>query len=155
MDSATIIGIYISEQATAMLHSVESAEVTCLGVVGDRYYHQAGTFSTDDPNDAGRALTLIEQEALEKYAAEYGVDLFAAEVRRNLITQGVALNDLVDREFYIGAVRAKGIRLCHPCQHLQQLTEKPVLAGLENCGGLRADVLEAGMIRVGDGIRVI
>jgi MOSC domain-containing protein YiiM len=155
MDSAIIIGIYISEKAAILPHSIESAEVTRLGVVGDRYYHQAGTFSTNDPTDAGRSLTLIEQEALEKYAAEYGVDLSAAEVRRNVITQGIALNDLVDREFYIGAVRAKGIRLCHPCRHLQQLTEKPVLAGLENCGGLRADVLEAGVIRVGDRIRVV
>jgi MOSC domain-containing protein YiiM len=151
---ALIVGIYISEQATVLPHRVETAEVTRSGLVGDRYYHQQGTFSTDDPDDAGRSLTLIEQEALEKYAAQYGVDLSAAEARRNLITQGVALNDLVDREFYIGTVRAKGIRLCHPCQHLQRLTGKPVLAGLENCGGLRADVLESGTIRVGDGIRL-
>jgi MOSC domain-containing protein YiiM len=150
MNHATIVGIYVSDRATVMPQPVEFAEVTKLGLVGDRYHQQKGTFSNSNPNESGRALTLIESEALKKYAVKYGVDLSPAEARRNLVTQGVPLNDLVGQEFYIGEVRVKGIRLCHPCQHLQHLTQKSVLEGLEQCGGLRADILNEGVIRVGD-----
>jgi MOSC domain-containing protein YiiM len=68
------------------------------------------------------------------------------------VTQGIALNDLIGKEFYIGEVQVKGIRLCAPCQHMQKLTGKPVLEGLENSGGLRVDILQGGVIKKGDRI---
>jgi MOSC domain-containing protein YiiM len=154
MNAATIVGIYISGTAKVMPQSVEFAEATHSGLVGDRYHRQQGTFSTADPKETGRALTLVESEALERYEEKYGVVLSPAEARRNLVTQGVSLNDLMGKEFYIGEVRVKGIRLCHPCQHLQQVTGKAVLAGLDQCGGLRADILSEGVIRVGDRISI-
>jgi MOSC domain-containing protein YiiM len=74
------------------------------------------------------------------------------ETRRNLLTSGVALNDLVGKEFQIGAVRLKGVRLAEPCNHLERLTQPGVLKGLVHRAGLRADILDEGVLRVGDAI---
>jgi MOSC domain-containing protein YiiM len=71
------------------------------------------------------------------------------------MTRGIALNNLVGREFTIGAVRFRGIRLCEPCAHLQKLTQAGVIRGLAHRGGLNAEILTDGVIRVGDAIRVI
>jgi MOSC domain-containing protein YiiM len=56
------------------------------------------------------------------------------------------------REFSIGPVRAFGQRLCEPCVHLERLTRPGVVAGLVHRGGLRADILTEGEIRLGDKI---
>ncbi|HZD93607.1 MAG TPA: MOSC domain-containing protein, partial [Candidatus Sulfotelmatobacter sp.] len=69
---------------------------------------------------------------------------------RNLLTCGMALNHLVGREFQIGDVRLRGLRLCEPCGHLQKLTGKDVLKALCHRGGLRAEILSGGMIKVGE-----
>jgi len=74
------------------------------------------------------------------------------EARRNVITRGTPLNHLVGREFVVGSVRLRGIRLCEPCSHLEGLTRRGVLAGLIHRGGLRAQILVGGEIRVGDPI---
>jgi MOSC domain-containing protein YiiM len=46
-----------------------------------------------------------------------------------------------------------GQRLCDPCSHLEKLTQPGVLKGLVERGGLRADVVRDGAIRVGDEVR--
>ena len=81
-----------------------------------------------------------------------GSKLDPAEARRNVVTRGIDLNALVGREFTVGSVRALGQRLCEPCVHLQRLTRPGVIAGLVHQGGLRADVLTDGEIRLGDKI---
>jgi MOSC domain-containing protein YiiM len=125
------------------------------GLTGDRYARKRGTFSATEPKHSGRALTLIESEALEAFKARYELDLSPAEARRNLVTVGIRLNDLVGKKFYVGTVLVAGVRLCDPCSHLQKLTQKPVLAGLDQWGGLRADILSTGVIQVGDTITLI
>jgi MOSC domain-containing protein YiiM len=95
-------------------------------------------------------VTLIESEALDAVRREYGVEISAAESRRNILTEGVALNHLVGREFRIGEVRLRGVRLCEPCNHLEGLTRPGVREALVHRGGLRADVLTDGVIRPGD-----
>jgi MOSC domain-containing protein YiiM len=69
------------------------------------------------------------------------------------VTRGVPLNHLVGREFQVGAVRLFGRRLCEPCEHLEGLTIKGVLTGLIHRGGLRADIVLGGSIRVGDTVK--
>jgi MOSC domain-containing protein YiiM len=108
---------------------------------------QQGTFSKALPNFE---LTLIEAEAIEALKRDYDVDLAPGEARRNVVTDGVPLNHLVGHEFQIGEVRVRGIRLCEPCGHLQALTGRPVIKGLRHRGGLRAQILNQGVIRVGD-----
>lgn len=120
------------------------------GLEGDRYFDGRGTFS--DPHACGIDLTLIEAEALEGMPIASG-SLAPAEARRNVVTRGIDLDALVGRPFSVGAVACLGQRLCQPCAHLQRLTRPGTLRALVDRGGLRADVLTAGTIRVGDDVR--
>jgi MOSC domain-containing protein YiiM len=119
------------------------------GLEGDRYFLGTGSFS--EKPGTGRECTLIEVEALEALARELDLTLAPGESRRNLVTEGVALNHLVGREFRVGGVRLRGMRLCEPCKGLALATGKPaILPGLIHRGGLRCEILSAGEIRVGD-----
>ncbi len=120
------------------------------GLEGDRYCLGTGTYS-DKPGPA-REVTLIESEALEALKRDYQIELEPGNSRRNIVTRGFPLNHLVDREFRVGEVKLKGIRLCEPCSHLEELSQQGVRQGLIHRGGLRAQVLSAGIIRVGDAV---
>jgi MOSC domain-containing protein YiiM len=146
---ASVEGIYIAAQAEADPRLVESVRaVPGQGLEGDRYFAGDGTFF--EKRKPGQDVTLIEAEALEALAREHGIELAPGEARRNVVTRGIGLNDLVGRRFRVGAVECVGNRLCDPCSHLQKMTEPGVLAGLMNRGGLRADVVAGGDISVGD-----
>ena len=123
------------------------------GLEGDRYFDKRGTFS--NVHGRGYDLTLIEAEVLDDLELPKG-RLAPEEARRNVLTRGIDLNALVGRPFTIGGVRCLGQRLCEPCAHLERLTAeagKPgTLRALIHKGGLRADVLSDGEIRVGDEI---
>jgi MOSC domain-containing protein YiiM len=151
MWSGTVHSIHIAPAAKAATSSVEQVEaVPGAGLVGDRYFLKQGTFFKPEP---AFELTLIEAEAIEAAAREDEVKLAAGEPRRNVVTRDVPLNHLVGREFMIGDVRVRGIRLCEPCGHLQTLTGLPVIKALRHRGGLRAQILTGGVIRVGDPVR--
>ncbi len=120
------------------------------GLPGDRYFAGTGTFSK--PAKSGQDLTLIEAEALEALATEHGIELEPAAARRNLLTRGIDLNALVGERFYVGEVECRGDRLCDPCSHLERQTGPGVLRGLAGRGGLRADIVGAGTIRIGDAV---
>jgi len=129
--------IHIAAVESELPTPVDSVEVTEGGVVGDRY-------------DKARDLTLIEAEALEGLLDDTGVELSPAEVRRQVLTRGIRLNDLVGERFTVGEVECVGQELCEPCNHLQGLTYPGVLRGLVHRGGLRADIVSGGRIAVGD-----
>ena len=133
----SVEAIHISAAESQLPHPVDAVEVTADGVVGDRY-------------GRSRDLTLIEAEALEGLLADTGIELSAAEVRRQLLTRGIKLNDLVGERFTVGGVECVGQELCEPCNHLQGLTRQGVLRGLVHRGGLRADIVGGGRIAVGD-----
>ncbi|MFB6122716.1 MAG: MOSC domain-containing protein [Haloferacaceae archaeon] len=124
--------------------------VAGAGLRGDRYFDATGTFS--DVPGGGRDLTLVEAEALAAVEREAGISLSFADHRRNLTTRGVALNHLVERRFRVGDVVCEGVRLCEPCSRLESLTEAGVGEALVHRGGLRADIVDGGTIRVGDGV---
>jgi MOSC domain-containing protein YiiM len=153
MQSGSVEGIYIAANAVELPASVESANAQPgKGIEGDRYFDDGGTFS-DDPRSDGRDLTLVEAEAVGGLTRDTGIELTPAETRRNVLTRGVALNDLVGRRFTVGEVECVGRRLCDPCSHLEKLTQPGVLKGLVDRGGLRADVVRGGTIRPGDELR--
>lgn len=137
--------IYISPVATVLPSLVSEVEARAnRGLVGDRYYDGAGTFSGAEPQGPGREVTLIEGEVLAE------LQLSAEEARRNLVTEGIRLNELVGRQFRVGEVLIEGIRLCPPCTHLDRVTGKQLLKPLADRGGLRANVLSDGILRAGD-----
>jgi MOSC domain-containing protein YiiM len=146
---ASVEAIFIVPEAGGPPQPVDEVNaVAGRGLEGDRYFAGNGTFSANGKN--GRDLTLIEAEALEGLAHEHGIELGPGESRRNVVTRGIGLNDLVGRRFRVGEVECEGRRLCDPCSHLEGLTEPGVLKGLVNRGGLRADILRGGRIAVGD-----
>lgn len=118
------------------------------GLQGDYYF--AGI--TPRGVDPSRELTLIEKETLDALEIDHNISLGPGESRRNLLTQNVPLNHLVGKEFRVGEVTLKGIRLCEPCAHLAKLTQDEILPALVHRGGLRARILSEGIIRVGDSI---
>ena len=143
----TVKSIHLGE-AHVELRSVQEAEAQAgLGLIGDRYHSGTGAFSKKQGPD--REITLIEQEALDGFASEYGITLMPGESRRNVTTVGVPLNHLVGKPFRIGSVVLRGIRLCEPCGHLKKLTSKDV-DGLKHRGGLRAQIVQSGTIHCGD-----
>ena len=146
--SGTVEAIHISREHERLPEPVEAVEaVPGSGLRGDRYFAQAGGHAE------GKDITLIEAEAIEGFRADTGLELTAAEMRRQVLTRGVGLNDLVGKRFRVGEVECVGRILCEPCNHIQSLTRPGVLRGMVHRGGLRADMLRGGRIEVGDATR--
>ena len=129
---------------------LEANLIAGVGIEGDRYALGTGHFSETDR--WGQALTLIEAEAIEHLAGKHGVVMRPADARRNLVTRDIDLNALMGRRFRIGGVLCQGSRLAEPCAWLQRTTPAGMLRGLVHRGGLRADILENGIVRAGDSI---
>jgi MOSC domain-containing protein YiiM len=123
--------------AIAPVESVTA--VAGVGLQGDRHFYRDGAAP-------GRALTLIEAEALEDVA------LSGAQSRRQVVARDVRLNELVGKRFRVGEVECLGVELCEPCLHLQQLTRPGIIKELIHRAGINADILTNGVIRVGDEI---
>jgi MOSC domain-containing protein YiiM len=150
----SVVSIHITPAAGRPMEIVpEARAVAGRGLEGDRYALGTGYYS-GKPSDGGRELTLIESETLEALAG-LGVKLAAAESRRNVATAGVPLNHLVGRDFWVGRVKLRGTRLCEPCKYLDGLTQDGAMSALIHRGGLRAQILNDGLIRTGDTIRPV
>lgn len=148
MFKGNVVSIHTAPAAEDPMQTVDEVRaVPGLGLEGDRYFNQVGTFSKPQPD---RELTLIESETIEAFRAEFGVEVAPGFSRRNIVTRAVPLNHLVDREFLIGEVRLRGLKLCEPCSHLAKLNPRSdVLRGLVHRGGLRAQILTEGIISAG------
>jgi len=139
--------------ASARQTPVSVAEVVAVverGLQGDRYFYRRGSYSHWPGR--GRDVTLIEAEVLASLPANCAIS--GAQARRNIVTRGLRLNALVGQFFQLGEVVLYGVRLCDPCTHLDKLTQPGVMAALVGRGGLRADIIEGGVIRLGDGVAV-
>jgi MOSC domain-containing protein YiiM len=145
--------IYLASSAGEALTAV--SEVRALigrGLEGDRYERGIGSFSRWP--GTGRAVTLIEQEVIDSVLDATGLDLDTGRSRRNIVTEGVRLNVLVGKTFRIGTVLFRGERLAEPCAYLQRRIGEGLVEVLKGRGGLRADVLEEGIIRAGEALVV-
>ena len=161
MWEGSVVSIHLAAEASASMQSItEVRAFPGRGLEGDRYFTGTGFYSKK-PSYGGREVTLIEIEAVEALfggvlnaeGERCGIKLAAADTRRNIATSSVPLNDLVDREFWVGAVLMRGTRPCEPCNHLDGLTQHGVMSGLIHRGGLRALILNEGVIRVRDTVR--
>jgi MOSC domain-containing protein YiiM len=144
MSHGTVVSIHVAPGSKGdgePMRSVgEVRAVAGEGLEGDRY----SGMSED------REVSLIETEAIESLGRDTGLKLAPGDARRNVVTRGVQLNDLLEKEFTVGEVRLRGLRLSEPCAHLAELTDQRVLQGLAHRGGLKAQVLHGGTIHVGD-----
>ncbi|NUR78481.1 MAG: hypothetical protein HOQ28_19620 [Thermoleophilia bacterium] len=137
----------ITANAEAPLSRVDEAEALAgRGLAGDRYAAGRGTFSGPGP---GYELTLVEAEVLAE------IQLASEQARRNIVTRGISLNGLVGHRFRIGSIECVGRRLAEPCAHLEKLARPGLLRPLVHRGGIRADIVRGGVIRLGDEIEAI
>ncbi len=148
-----VVQLFITHEKSAPMRVVNSVEaVQDRGLEGDRYYLGTGAFSRWPASY--RQVSLIAEEALAAITEDTGLVLTVAQSRRNILTRGVPLNELVKQEFWVSGVKLRGIRLCQPCKYLARLTDLPNLVpALVNRGGLRAEILEGGPIHIGDVVR--
>lgn len=147
----TVVAIHTAPEAKAPMQSADAVEaVAGRGLRGDRYFEGIGTFS--DVEGDGRDLTLTEAEAIEAIERDADIALDFEDHRRNVTTRDVALNHLVGERFRIGEVVCEGVRLCEPCDHLRRSTVDGIEDALAHRGGLRADIVDGGTIRVDDSI---
>jgi MOSC domain-containing protein YiiM len=145
-----VIQIYTAPKRGAPMES--QARVTALtnvGLVGDRYETSANRRSVDDQ------LTLIEMENIEAYIKEVDGAFTSAMPRRNIVTHGLALNNLCGKIFRVGGVTCEGIELCEPCSLFASRTRREVLIFFLHRGGLRARIVEGGKIQIGDEVSVV
>src|SRR5215207_4830882 len=115
-----VAAIYVSPVAGAAPQSL--ARVSVLenrGLEGDRYAEGRGSFSRWA--GSGRAVTMMEQEAIDAVLEEDGIDLTRGRHRRNIVTAGVRLETLNGRTFRIGFAVLRGARLCAPCRYLERI----------------------------------
>jgi MOSC domain-containing protein YiiM len=150
MFTGEVVTIHVAPKEGASMRSLDAVRaVAGEGLEGDRYHDGSGTYS--EREGPGRQVTLIEAEALEAIEREQGITIAPGESRRNVMTRGVPLNHLVGREFTVGDVRLRGIKLCEPCGNLQRtLGIDRLVQALAHRAGLNAEVLTDGEIRIGD-----
>ena len=118
------------------------------GVVGDRHFKEF--------NDPYNQLSLIESENIDYYNIKYSLNIPYINFRRNIITKGIQLNDLVGKKILVGNVELEGIDLCRPCRHLTEvLGQDNIIKEFLRRGGLRCQILSSSRIKIGDQIKVL
>jgi MOSC domain-containing protein YiiM len=152
MDPGKVVTIHLVAEAGGTPFAVDEVKaVAGRGLEGDRYFSGNGTYSEKPgPN---RHVTLIEEEAIEAVRSDYSIDLAPGESRRNIMVRGVALNHLVGHEFTVGDATLRGIKLCEPCTHMEELSKPGARKALLHRGGLRCEIVSGGVIRVGDPVK--
>ncbi len=147
LNAGVVEGIHLHGDRGEVMRVVPTAELVAgHGLVGDRL---AGL------GIPGTHVTFIAAEGVEAMVGETGIQLAPHETRRNILTRGVDVPGLVGRRFQVGDAVCFGVKECNPCNHLESVTQPGVRDGLSGRGGLRADVLTGGQIRVGDRITIL
>ena len=146
---AEVFKLGITANNNQPIKEVNSIEVLVnKGIVGDRHFH--------DFNDPYNQLSLIESENIDYYNIKYGLNIPYIDFRRNIITKGIKLNDLVGKKLKIGSVEVEGMDLCRPCRHLNEsLNQDNVLKEFLRKGGLRCQILTSSSINIGDKVEVL
>lgn len=145
-----IVKILIAKNAGESLYPVNTAELEVgLGIVGDRYHKKEGTFSKALEKSGDFEVTLIAQEQIDQFNSSSGLAYSPEEFRRNIITSGVSVPSLVGKEFNIGHVTLKGVRLCEPCKYLSGLLGEVIMEKMMGECGIRAVIVRGGNINVG------
>ncbi|CDM25849.1 MOSC domain-containing protein [Castellaniella defragrans] len=146
--------LHITPRAFLPMESFQELTLVAgKGIVGDRYLlgHEQGFYSHKP--EEGRQITLFEIETLEALQRDAGIEMLPQEHRRNVTVQGVPLNHLVGRRFWLGGALLEATRLSTPCRHIEEILDKAVFDPMINRAGLNCRILQGGTIRVGDIVR--
>lgn len=145
--------IWTAREDSAPMESVEMIRAVPGGLEGDRYLTGEGFYSPYDVCE----VTFIEAEAIDEIRAEFDIDLTDGRHRRNVVTRGVDVHDLLETTFRVGDAVFRGTRPRPPCAHVEEVAdEENVMRALKNRrGGICADVVTEGTVRVGDDVEVV
>jgi MOSC domain-containing protein YiiM len=144
-----VVALFTARAAGEPMQSHPAIEVVPgFGIPGDRYATRSGHWS--DPKWRDQQLTLVSAELLDELGLGHDA------LRRNVVTRGMDLDDLIGLEFGIGTARLRGRRLCSPCAYVERLNKRPGLfEELAGRGGIRVSIVGAGRIEVGDELRIL
>ena len=118
------------------------------GIVGDRYFK--------DYNDPFNQLSIIESENIDEYNLKNKLNIPYLNFRRNIITKGIKLNNLLEKKIKIGSIELEVIDLCRPCRHLsEKLNKNDIIKEFLRKGGIRCQIINNGKIYLGDQIKII
>ena len=139
----------ITSNNNKKIEEVSSIKVLAnKGIIGDRHFN--------DYNDPYCQLSLIESENIDHYNTKFGLNIPYVDFRRNIITKGIELNNLISKKLQIGDVKIEGIDLCRPCKHLtEMLNQGNILKEFLRKGGLRCQILSSSTINIGDKIKIL
>ena len=144
-----VLKLGITENSNQKIKEVETINVLAnKGIIGDRHFQ--------DNNDPLNQISLIESESIDDYNIKFGLNISYIDFRRNVITKGIRLNDLVGKKFKVGNADLEGIDLCRPCKHLSEnLNQNNIIKEFLRKGGLRCRILSSVKINIGDQIQLI
>ena len=144
-----VLKLGIASRHNQSIDEVNTIDVMAnKGIVGDRHFKEF--------NDPYNQLSLIESENIDYYNIKYELNIPYIEFRRNVITKGIQLNDLVGKKLMVGNVELEGIDLCRPCRHLTEvLNQDNILKEFLRRGGLRCQILSSSNINIGDEIKIL
>ena len=144
-----VLKLGITNNNNKKIVEVNSIDVLAnKGIVGDRHF--------DEYNDPYCQLSLIESENIDYYNTKYGLNIPYTDFRRNVITKGINLNNLIGKKLQIGNVKVEGVDLCRPCKHLtEMLNQENILKEFLRRGGLRCQILSSSSISIGDEIKIL
>jgi MOSC domain-containing protein YiiM len=154
--SGKIVELLISKDTQSDMLNVNQIILEVgKGIFGDRYYNQIGTYSNKGEIEPDRDVTLIEIEKINALNNEHKLNISAKDLRRNIVISNCDLNSLVGKEFQIGEVILKGLRLCEPCKYLSdKLNEEKILSEMVHKAGLRAEIIKGGSIDLSSQVEV-
>tara|TARA_B100000886_G_scaffold326903_1_gene273816 strand:- start:571 stop:1017 length:447 start_codon:yes stop_codon:yes gene_type:complete len=146
---AEVLKLGITSNSNQPIQEVNLIDVkTNQGIVGDRHFKEF--------NDPYSQLSLIESENIDEYNIKFGLNLSYIEFRRNIVTKGIQLNNLVGKKIEIGNTKLEVIDLCRPCRHLaKMLNQDNILKEFLRKGGIRCQILSTSRINLGDKIKVL
>ena len=144
-----IIKIGITENNNRNINAVNAIDLVAgKGVIGDRYFKGY--------NDPFNHLSIIEGESIDEYNKKYDLNIPYLDFRRNIVTKGIKLNDLINKKILIGGVQLDVIDLCRPCRHLsEKLGKDNIIKEFLRKGGIRCEILNDGKISINDQIKII
>ena len=144
-----VFKIGISKKNGEKINEINEIEILAgKGIVGDRHFR--------DSNNHKGQITLIEKENIDYYNNKYKTEISYIDFRRNIVTEGVELNNLIKKEIKIGTVKIFPYELCKPCLHLEQMVNgKDIIKEFLRRGGLRCEVLVSGKVKIGDKIKIL
>lgn len=147
----TVIEIHIAETDEHEMSSQNHVTVEAQkGIVGDRYHGMINTFTINGQEIDATTVTFIESEMIDKFNQKHNTTLAYSDMRRNVITKGISLNDLVGKTFTVGSMKYRGLELCEPCTYISKKVHERLIFDMVGKSGIRAEALSSGTLSVND-----